>query len=52
MIRFHYHRQSWLPHREQRRWQRLYLFWPNGRRWRGFGVTVWAREFSVKWGQP
>jgi hypothetical protein len=39
MIRFHYHRQTWLPHREQRRW-------------RGFGVTVWAREFSVKWGQP
>ena len=47
MIRFHHHHQTWLQHPKQRRWQRLHIFWPNGRKWRGIGMTLWAHEFSI-----
>lgn len=49
-MRLHHHRQEWLRSAEGRRWQRFHLYWPNGRPWRGFGVTVWRHEFSVSFG--
>ena len=49
MVRLHYFRQAWLSHPDLRRWQRLHFYWPNGRPWGGLGVTVMARELSVKW---
>jgi hypothetical protein len=45
VIRFHYHRQDWLP--RHRRWQALHFFWPNGHPYKGVGITIWAREFSL-----